>query len=126
MIREHRHALVDDFIVGSDTYTKTARRIFEDGATTADIKLFEEDHVNNYNLQKARMRAYFGAVVDSLIAETDQLNANVFGLFKTQPNAPKEVWLPVIDALVKKNRETTEAALESITGARVLKSWGMG
>jgi hypothetical protein len=111
MIYDRRQGLIDDFIVASDAYTKGARRVFET-RDPAEEELFKEELINGYNLQKARMKAYFGSDLNELITESDSLNDRMFELFKRSPAVSDDVWKPAVKELVNKNIEITNRAIQ--------------
>ncbi|QDU08141.1 hypothetical protein [Gimesia aquarii] len=65
---EQRVGILDDFIVKSDAYTKHVNVVAEH-ARPADYHSYEEEFVNSYNLQLARMRAVFGDAIESEIQQ---------------------------------------------------------
>ena len=124
---EQRAVLIDEFIVKSDAYTKHVAKVAE-SANLSDYRAYEEEIVNSYNLQLARLRAAFGDALEREIAEAETQRKKLHramrvmkqvtdadrNLFTVRPLEGEEIETASTerDALVKKNIAITRKATE--------------
>ena len=112
---EQRMEVIDNFMLKSDAYTKTAFNVFQN-EDPISIEKYQEGAYNEYQLALARLRAAFGPELAEAINSSRLASSALHDLFKemvqdkTKTKAPNK-WRSARKALVEANISITDTAI---------------